>query len=100
MSYLWKWQLDEMGFNEIPFADYTEWQNKVRNYVEKYLSPSIENANCGWNHCVFYVLENQHGTEEFIALYPDEDNQNGRYINVSGNSLGAIAEATWNSVYR
>jgi hypothetical protein len=100
MSYTWKWQLDERGYSEVPFKDYTEWQSKVNDYVEKYLSPSIENANCGWDHCVYYVLKNQYDTNEFVALYPDKENQNGRYINVGGNSLGAIAEATWNSVYR
>ena len=100
MSYTWKWQLDERGFSEVPFADYTEWQSKANNYVDAYLSPSIKHADCGWDHCVFYVLENKYGTDEFVALYPDEENQNGRYICVSGNSLGAIAEATWNSVYR
>lgn len=100
MNYTWKWQLDERGFDEVSFADYTEWQSTINNYVNTYLSPSIKYAGCGWDHCVFYVLENKHGTEEYIALYPGEENQNGRYICVSGNSLGAIAEATWNSVYR
>lgn len=100
MGYTWKWGLGEKGFVEIPFTDYTDWQNKIRVYVEKYLSPSIKHAKCGWDHCVFYVLENKYGTEEYVALYPDEENQNGRYICVSGNSLGAIAEAVWNSVFR
>ena len=100
MNYTWKWQLDERGFDEVSFADYTEWQSTINNYVSTYLSPSIEHANCGWHHCVFYVLKNKYGADEFVALYPDEENQNGRYICVSGNSLGAIAEATWNNVYR
>lgn len=100
MSYMWKWQLDEREFSEVPFADYTKWQSIVNNYVSTYLSPSIEHANCGWHHCAFCVLKNKYEADEFIVLYPDEENQNGRYICVSGNSLGAIAEVTWNSVYR
>lgn len=98
-NYTWKWNLDEKGFVEVPFEQYTECQTHKLNYVGKYLSPSIQHSNCGWHHATYYVLRNKLGTEEYVALYPEKENVNGRYINVSGNSLGAIAIATWSNVF-
>lgn len=45
-----------------------------------------------------YVCKNTM-SEAFIALYPNETDAGGRYICVTGNSLGAIAEAAWNNVF-
>ena len=98
-KYTWKWDLDERGFVEVPFEEYGDCKLEKMKYVEKYLSPSIKHARCGWNHVVYYVLKNQYGIEEYVALYPDEENTNGRYICVSGNSLGAIAEAVWENIF-
>lgn len=98
-NYTWKWSLDEKGFVELPFKQYTECQTKKLNYVEKYLSPSIQHSSCGWNHTTYYVLKNKFGTEEYVALYPEKENVNSRYINVSGNSLGAIAITTWSNIF-
>ena len=99
MNYTWKWSLDEKGFVEVSFDDYTECQLQKLKYVEKYLSPSIQHSNCGWDHATYYVLRNKLGTEEYVALYPEKENINGKYINVSGNSLGYVAKATWNGVF-
>lgn len=97
--YKYKFQLDELGFKEIPLADYTEEQLKKSSYVEKYLTPAIKHSNCGWDHCVYHVLENKWGREEYVALYPEELNKNGRFYNVSGNSLGAILETIADGIY-
>lgn len=98
-NYTWKWSLEEKGFVEVPFNEYTKYQYSKLNYVEQYLSPSIQHSNCGWHHATYYVLKNKLGIEEYVALYPEKENANGRYINVSGNSLGAIAIATWSNVF-
>jgi hypothetical protein len=44
-------------------------------------------------------MESQYGREEYAVLYPDTDNSGGRYMNVSGNSLGAVAETVWRNVF-
>lgn len=98
-NYTRKWSLEEKGFVEVPFNEYTKCQYSKLNYVEQYLSPSIQHSNCGWHHATYYVLKNKLGIEEYVALYPEKENANGRYINVSGNSLGAIAIATWSNVF-
>lgn len=98
-NYTWKWDLDEKGFVEVPFSELNECQFRKLEYVKKYLSPSIQKANCGWNHAVYYVLKNERDTREYIALYPETENVNGRYINVSGNSLGYVAKEVWNNMF-
>lgn len=99
-NYTYKWHLDELGFEKVPAHLYTSAQNKKWEYVNDYLSPSIEHAKCGWDHCVYYVLKNKNGTEEYVGLYPDKVSQNGRLYCVTGNSLGAIAEQIWYGVFR
>lgn len=96
----YKWALNERGFEEVPFKEYTEEQKRKCDYVEKYLSPSVEHSRCGWHHVGYEIMENQYGREEYAVLYPDNENSNGRYMNVSGNSLGAIAEEVWRNVFR
>ena len=49
---------------------------------------------------MYEIMENEYGREEYTVLYPDAENSNGRYMNVSGNSLGAIAEEVWKNVFR
>ena len=98
-NYTWKWDLDEKGFVEVPFNELNEVQFRKLDYVQKYLSPSIQKANCGWNHAVYHVLKNERDTREYVALYPEKENTNGRYINVSGNSLGYVAKEVWNNMF-
>lgn len=92
-NYTWKWDLDEKGFVEASFDEYTKCQLEKRDYVEKYLSPFILHTNCGWDHVVYYVLKNGCDTREYVALYHEKENINGRYINVSCNSWVAIVKA-------
>lgn len=100
MSYSWKFTLDDRGYKEVPFEDYSKEHMLKNKYVQEYLSPSITNAKCGWDHCEYSVLCNNDNITEFAILYPDKENVSGRYYNVSGDSLGAIAETIWNGVFR
>lgn len=99
-KYYWKWELEAKGYKEeLKWRDYSDTQLEVSAYVEQYLSPSIHYAKCGWDHCKYHVIRCGHSSEAFIALYPNETDAGGRYICVTGNSLGAIAEAAWNNVF-
>lgn len=98
--YTYKWNLVQNGFIELDWHFYSQEELKKSAYVEQYLSPSVKHALCGWDHCIYHVFANGYNDrEEFVALYPDEDETCGRFINVSGNSLGAIAEALWNNIF-
>lgn len=99
-NYTFKWDLNLKGFKELDFEYYSQEQLKKSSYVELYLSPSISHANCGWDHCIYYVFDNELYKEEYVALYPEKENTNGRFYCVTGNSLGAIAETVWNGVFR
>lgn len=99
-KYYWKWELEEKGYEEeFQRSSYSDMELETSIYVEQYLSPSIHYAECGWDHCKYHILSSAYGTEEFVALYPDETDVGGKYICVTGNSLGAIAEAVWNNVF-
>lgn len=100
MSYTYEWCLIDKGYKFLDYRDMTQEELKKSSYVELYLSPSIHYANCGWDHAVYHVVQNEYGTEEYVAIYPNKGNSDGRFINVSGNSLGAVAESVWNSVFR
>ena len=52
----YKWALNERGFKEIPFEEYTEEQKRKFVYVKKYLSPSVEYSRCGWDHVVYVIM--------------------------------------------
>ena len=95
----YKWALDQRGYKAIPFSEYSKEQKEKCDYVEYYLSPSVEHSRCGWHHVGYEVMESQYGREEYAILYPDADNRGGRYMNVSGNSLGAVAETVWRNVF-
>lgn len=98
--YYWKHELTERGYREeMDRCDYSDTQLEASAYVEQYLSPSIHYAKCGWDHCKYHVIRCGHSSEAFIALYPNETDVGGRYTCVTGNSLGAIAEAAWNNVF-
>ncbi len=98
MSYTYDWEIKDSGYTELPLEAYSDWKKKARDYVEKYLSPSVEHAKCGWSGCEYHLFKNPFGDiDEYISLDTDV---RGRYINVSGDSLGAIAEAIWNCVFK
>jgi len=99
MSYMWKFQLDSRGMTEKPVENYSDSETKKKNYVETYLKPSVSHANCGWKFCSYVVMTCEYGEEEYVMLAADENIKGGRYICVSGNSLGAIAKAVWQNVF-
>lgn len=73
-----------------------------RCYVHEWLSPSVNKAQCGWyglNYCVADI--NGEDRREFVLMYADaNDTPNGaRWIDVTGESRGSIAEAVWSLVF-
>ena len=95
----YKWALDQRGYKAIPLNEYSKEQTEKRNYVEQYLSPSVQHSRCGWDHVGYEIMENEWGREEYAILYADPEDRGGRYMNVSGNSLGAVAETVWRNVF-
>ena len=104
-NYTFKWQLEEKGFKEIPWEDWDNLYNgrlykKKDFYVDNYLLPAVVQAKCGWEKVIYKIFkDNFGGYEEYIVLCYDSRNDDGRYINVSANSLGAIAQTVFDNIW-
>ena len=101
-SYMWGWQTSKMGFKALDGYHMTSEELDKRWYVHEYLDPSVSEANCGWYGIAYCVCDiNGENRTEFVLMFADKnDTPNAaRWINVSGDSKGAIAEAVWSLVF-
>lgn len=94
--------LREKEYIQIPVESYTScWEGK-RFWVEKYLEPTVKKAGCGWESVKYVVMRNDalNITEEYMVLAADINFPlDGRYIQVTGNSKGAIMCAVANNLW-
>lgn len=100
-SYKWGWQIDKNFL--VLTSDYmTQEEIDKRWYVSQYLDPSVKEAKCGW-YGVCYAVGDTNGENrrEFVLMFGDaNDTPNGaRWIDVTGESKGSIAEAVWSLVF-
>lgn len=101
-SYRWGWQIANDGFTALSAAQFTDNERNKAQYVNEYLDASVNKANCGWYGVSYCVCEiDEECRTEFVLMFGDkETTPNGaRWINVTGNSKGAIAEAVWSLVF-
>lgn len=103
-NYTFKWQLEEKGFKEIPWEDWDNLPNgrlykKKDFYVDNYLMQAIRESNSGWENVKYKLLKKKEYIEEYIVLCYDTKTDEGRYINVSGNSLAAIGQVAFNNLF-
>jgi len=100
-SYIWGWQLPK-EYKALTTAYLTMEELDKRIYVHEYLCPSVNKAQCGWDGIAYAVVDNDgKDRREYVLMFADRnDTPNGaRWINVTGNSKGAIAEAVWSLVF-
>lgn len=101
-NYKWGWQINEMGFKALTTDHLTPEEIDKRWYVHTFLDPSVREAKCGWHGITYCVCDiDGENRTEFVLMFADaNDTPNGaRWINVTGNSKGAIAEAVWSLVF-
>ena len=103
-NYTFKWQLEEKGFKEIPWEDWDNLYNgrlykKKDYYVSNYLMQAIRESNSGWENVKYKLLKRDEYIEEYIVLCYDTKTDEGRYINVSGNSLAAISQVAFDNLF-
>lgn len=103
-NYTFKWKLEEKGFKEIPWEDWDKLPNgkgyKNKDYyVDNYLMQAIRESNSGWENVKYKLLKKDEYIEEYIVLCYDTKTDEGRYINVSGNSLAAIGQVAFNNIW-
>lgn len=96
------WQISQMGFKAIDTMHMTHTEFDKRRYVHEFLDPSVYEAGCGW-HSLGYCVCDIDGEErtEFVLMFADKSDtpNDARWINVTGDSKGAIAEAVWSLVF-
>lgn len=103
-NYTFKWKLEEKGFKEIPWEDWDKLPNgkgyKNKDYyVDNYLMQAIRESNSGWENVKYKLLKKDEYIEEYIVLCYDTKTDEGRYINVSGNSLAAIGQVAFDNLF-
>ena len=103
-NYTFKWKLEEKGFKEIPWEDWDKLPNgkgyKNKDYyVDNYLMQAIRESNSGWENVKYKLFKKDEYIEEYIVLCYDTKTDEGRYINVSGNSLAAIGQVAFDNLF-
>ena len=91
-GYTYAHVLKEKGFMEVPESSYEPHYDAKRFWVERYLELAIVRANCGWKSVKYVLMQHPTiGVEEYVILSADDGcPMEGRYINVTANSKGAI----------
>ena len=89
-NYMYELTIKERGYAEA--STYTTNERNKLKYVTNHLFPALHYSKCGWNAVEYKVMETPSGHRtEFLVLWAEEVGSSGsRWINVTGNSLGAI----------
>lgn len=101
-SYKWGWQINRDGFKAVDWCSLTYEEVMKKAYVNDFLSPAVHEAECGWYGLAYAVCEiDGECRTEFVLMFAEpNDTPNGaRWVNVTGDSKGAIAEAVWSLVF-
>lgn len=101
-NYKWGWQISAEGFKALTTEHMTMEEISKKCYVNKFLDPCVHEGRCGWDGISYCVCDiDGEGRTEFVLMFADRnDTPNGaRWINVTGESKGSIAEAVWSLVF-
>lgn len=99
---MWGWQIYDMGYRALPYDKLTDEEKDKSRYVHEFLDKCVLEANCGWDGIVYCVCDiNGEERTEFALMFACENDTPpmARWINVTGDSKGAIAEAVWSLVF-
>lgn len=91
-----------MGYKALTGYHMTPEELDKRNYVNNFLDPSVREAQCGWYGISYAVCDiNGEDRREWVLMFADKNDTplGARWINVTGDSKGAIAEAVWSLVF-
>lgn len=100
-SYVWGWQIDK-DFLVLTHEHMTQEEIDKRWYVSQFLDPSVKEAKCGWYGVCYCVGDiNGKNRREYVLMFAEANDtpRAARWINVTGDSKGAIAEAVWSLVF-
>lgn len=103
-NYTYDFKLKEDGWEEVPYDEWAdlkgaETYNRKDYYVSNYLRPAITESNSGWANVKYKIFRNGRYIEEYVVLCYDTKTDEGRYINVSANSLAAIGQVAFGNLF-
>ena len=99
-KYLYQNDIKERGLTEVPISELNECKKNKLTFVNDHLKATIIAANCGWYDVEYKVMRNGKCEIEFVVLWAGEKEKSGsRWINVSGNSLGAILSEVSENIF-
>ena len=89
-NYMYESTIKERGYVEVLI--YTTNEREKLKYVTNHLMPALHYSKCGWNAVEYKVMETPSGHRtEFLVLWAEAvGNSGSRWINVTGDSLGAV----------
>ena len=89
-GYLYEHEIKDRGY--VKAEKYSTVERNKSRYVMNHLFPALHYSKCGWNAVEYKVMETPSGMRtEFLVLWAEAVDKSGsRWINVTGNSLGAI----------
>lgn len=93
-NYTYEWKLKNEGWKEVEVE--TPEQAKKSNYVSTALQPAVAGTR-QWDTCEYRLMRNGDYTCEYLVLSCRDGGS--RWINVTGNSLGAIFEAAGENLF-
>ena len=101
-SYRWGWQIANDGFKVLSANHFTDNERDKARYVNEYLNASVSKADCGWDGVTYAVCDIEgESRREWVLMFADKNDTplEARWINVTGDSKGAIAESVWSLVF-
>lgn len=92
MSYMYEFTVKERGYADVDWKTMSQCELEKSSFVDGYLAKTLKASNCGWENLEYKVMETPNGHRtEFLVLWAEDVGKSGsRWINVTGNSLGAI----------
>ena len=92
MSYMYAFTVENRGYVDVDWETVSQCELDKSAFVDLYLSLALRAAKCGWENIQYRVMETPSGHRtEFLVLWAEEiGNSGSRWINVTGNSLGAV----------
>lgn len=91
-NYAHEHQIKERGYIDLLPEEMTSCELEKYEFVKNHLARTLYEANCGWNNLEYKVMKTPSGIRtEFLVLWAEVIGYSGsRWINVTGNSLGAV----------
>ena len=98
-EFMYSFDIKEKGYVDAKEISRCELQKY--SFVTDHLSKTLQASKCGWENLEYKVMETPNKTRsEFLILWAGEINNSGsRWINVTGNSLGALISSLGDNIW-